>query len=88
MDATWPPRYTDPDTGHQHAWDDEVPPDEDGYDDGTGPYTYRDMVHDQASAQGMEVGEYLEHLAWRRNPLHDEDGLSPSWIEDGDGYGQ
>lgn len=87
----WPEFYTDPDTGTQHAWDDELPPDEDGYgyDDGSGAYTYRDLVYDRAGAAHMDIGEYLDHLRWRDNPLYDEpDGISPPSVDDGNGYGR
>lgn len=83
----WPPTYIDPQTGISHDWDDEMSPDVNAYDDGAvGAYTYRDLAYDRADAAGMDIDEYLDHLAFRHGEGYDEK-MSPDYVDDGDGYG-
>lgn len=88
MSIAWPEHYVDPQTGTAHSWDDAVPRADDEYDDGCHdrPYTYRDLIGDQAEARGMDVEEYLDHLAFRRGEDVDDE-WSPGFVDDGDGYG-
>lgn len=77
----WPSTYVDPATGETHGWDDEVPPGEDGPADP--PYTYREMVGDQAEAAGMDIEEYLNSLAYQRNRHWDDDDEDvPAWAQE------
>lgn len=79
----FPPVYIDPDTREEHDWDDTLPAEDDGE-----PYTYREMAYDQADANGMDIDEWLERLAFRRGEGVGEK-LSPSWVDDeDDGIGE
>ena len=76
----WPAEgYVDPETGERHGWNEQVPPDPFGYDDGTTPggYTYQDMVGDQADAAGMEVDEFLESMLYDHG-----DALEGEWDDE------
>jgi hypothetical protein len=77
-------RTQDADTGRSHAWTDPVP-DDDGVVHPEDGYTYQDLVADQAEAHGMEIGEFLDHLALQRGD--GDEKLSPPWVDDGDGWG-
>lgn len=81
--SDWPAQYVDPQTGDIHDWTDVVPADEDAYGGSDEPYTYRDLIMDQAEAHGMGTEGYLEHLAFRRGEDLDEK-MSPSWVDDDD----
>lgn len=77
--TSWPAHYIGVD-GERHDWDEQVPVDVDAEvaDDGAG-YTFRDLAVDRASAQGMELGEFLERLEARLNG-----GIHPDDEEDDD----
>lgn len=77
----WPAVYVDPETGEEHAWDDEVPADEFDEADPEQPYTYREMAFDVATARGMDIDEYLNSLAYQRNDYCD-DGDVPEWADE------
>jgi hypothetical protein len=92
----WPSEgYRDPDTGELHPWTDQVPDDPDGGTAPAGtfmgddqPYTYQDMVGDQAEAAHMDVEEFLTSMRYDRTGGVFDEKLSPPWIDDGDGFGE
>lgn len=77
----WPDCYID-EEGQAHDWDDPVPVEDEDTDEE--PMTYRELAYDLASAQGIDIEDFLARQALRRG---DVDEMSPSWIDDDAGYG-
>lgn len=80
-----PPPFID-NRGRAHDWDDRVEAEDgDDLDDGPtlmpGPYTYRDLAYDIASARGQDVESYL---MWHTlaNGGEIDDDMTPEWLDD------
>lgn len=90
---TWPAEgYRHPDTGDLHPWTDQVPDDPDFPSAPVGtfigddqPYTYQDLVGDQAEAAHMGTQEFLASMkydfrGWVASVAAEK--LSPPWVDD------
>ena len=90
--VSWPAEgYHDPETGKLYPWTDQVPDDPTfsappgtfmGDDE---PYTYQDLVGDQAEAAHMDVEEYLASMrydfpGWVASAAAEK--ISPPWVDD------
>jgi hypothetical protein len=80
----WPAEgYRERGSDETHAWTDLVP-DEDGEVHPDQPYTYQDLVGDQAEAAHMTVAEFLGSLRYNLTPAADE--LDELLVDDEDLY--
>ena len=74
----WPARYTD-EYGDEHDWDDTVSDEDVGE-----PMTYRELAHDLAAAQGVDLEDFLDRQRLGSGALG---SMSPPWVDDASGYG-